>query len=195
MGLITWISVSESTFFSKPQLKFEVSSNRGVAVDQVRVCHIAHYKSSHHEEVHLDVVMWQDTYLAVEISEEPSKDTRTINVTASRKAARRGLANTWYEASLSSRNLEMAFKENEMMEFGDESQWTVNELKENGSFENLYSTAVRMIERIDCIGDVNDNGWNTFRVENKKVENRAPILLGDERLSSDSPQFVPQMDW
>lgn len=93
---------------------------------------------------------------------DDSSGTRHIRVEPSANDDTKGLANTWYEASISSARAERVFKENAGMEFGDEASWTADKLKEEGVFKNLYLPAIGMLEQMDGVGSGNDNGRNPF---------------------------------
>lgn len=94
--------------------------------------------------------------------DDGNHSTRHIKVEPSENDDTKGLANVWYEASISSVRLEKVFEENAKMEFGEEVQWTEAQLKEEGAFKSLYRPAIGMVEAMDQVGSGNNNGRNPF---------------------------------
>lgn len=182
------VRFSEPAPFGKARLRFELNPSYGVAVDQVRVRHVARYQDGDNGNTYLDITMWQDTKLAAEASDGRNDKARIMKVTPSEKDDKHGLANTWYEAHFSSRHAEEIFAENETVEFGEEAQWRVKTLKEKGVFQSLYKPAVGMVEKIDDIGSTNDNGRNPFHAPAGNDRSGKPGSSRPERSSF-------QMDW
>lgn len=106
--------------------------------------------------------MWQATSMDWDAVDDSNQSTRHIRVEPSANDATKGLANTWYEASISSVRAERVFEENAGMEFGDKATWAEEKLKEEGVFKNLYLPAIGMLEQMDGVGSGNDNGRNPF---------------------------------
>lgn len=133
-----------------------------VSVDQVRVRHVARYRDGKHGNTLLNITMWQATNMDLEAGDDGNRSTRHIRVEPSENKDTKGLANVWYEASISSVRLEKVFLENAGMEFGEEVKWAEAQLKEEGVFKSLYRPAICMVEAMDQIGSGNNNGRNPF---------------------------------
>lgn len=133
-----------------------------VSVDQVRVRHIARYRDGKDGNTLLNITMWQATNMDLDAVDDGNHSTRHIKVEPSENDDTKGLANVWYEASISSVRLEKVFEENAKMEFGEEVQWTEAQLKEEGAFKSLYRPAIGMVEAMDQVGSGNNNGRNPF---------------------------------
>lgn len=133
-----------------------------VSVDQVRVRHVSRYRDGRDGGTLLNITMWQATNLDLEAGDDDDRSTRHIKGEPSENDDTKGLANVWYEASISSVRLERVFSENAEMEFGEEVQWTEAQLKEEGAFKSLYRPAICMVEAMDQIGSGNNNGRNPF---------------------------------
>ena len=95
-------------------------------------------------------------------AEDSNRSTRNINVRPSENDDTKGLANVWYEASISSVRMEKAFEENSKIEFGEEVQWDEAELEKEGVLKDLYHPSIGMVEQMDRIGAGNDNGRSPF---------------------------------
>lgn len=133
-----------------------------VSVDQARVRHVARYRDGKGGNTHLNITMWQATNLDLDAVDDGNHGTRHIKVEPSENDDTQGLANVWYEASISSVCLEKVFKENAEMEFGEEVRWTMAQLKEEGAFKSLHRPAIGMVEAMDKIGAGSNNGRNPF---------------------------------
>ena len=106
--------------------------------------------------------MWQATNMDWSFVEGSNRGTRDIKVEPAENDDTKGVANVWYEASISSVRAEKAFQENANIEFGEVVEWTEKELRDEGVFRDLYRPAIAMVEGMDQIGAGNDNGQNPF---------------------------------
>jgi hypothetical protein len=130
----------------------------GVSVDQVRVRHVSRYRNGKDGAAMLKITMWQSADLEWDAADDGSQGTRVMRAERSDHDGTMGLADTWYEASLSSAVAERAFAENAGMEFGDQTAWTEGALRDEGVWKGLLRPAVAMVERMDGIGSGDDNG-------------------------------------
>lgn len=97
-----------------------------------------------------------------EAVEDSNRSTRNINVEPSENDDTKGLANVWYEASISSILMEKALEENAKIEFGEEVQWEETEMKKEGVLKDLILPSIGMVEKMDQIGAGNCNGRSPF---------------------------------
>ena len=104
--------------------------------------------------------MWQATRMEHNVVEGSKHGTQDIKVEPSEHDDTKGLANVWYEASISSVRAEMAFRVNEAIEFGEEAEWKEWALTDRGVFKDMYRAAISMVEneKMDRIGSGDDNG-------------------------------------
>lgn len=124
--------------------------------------HVARYRDGQGGNTFLNITMWQATNMDWDVVEESSRSTRDIRVEPSENDDTKGVANVWYEASISSARAEKVFQENAGIEFGEEVQWKETELRSEGVFKDLYLPAIGMVEKMDRIGAGNNNGRNPF---------------------------------
>ncbi|SPO00907.1 uncharacterized protein DNG_03655 [Cephalotrichum gorgonifer] len=156
------ISIPDGLPCGKLRFTFEEYGEFRVSVDQVRVRHVARYRDGHRGNTVLNITMWQATNTEWDAVDDNDRGTRHIRVEPSENDDTKGLANVWYEASISSVRLEKVLEENATIEFGDEVKWAKAKLKEEGVFKNLYHPAIGMVEQMDGIGSSNNNGRNPF---------------------------------
>ncbi|KAI2635125.1 hypothetical protein GGS21DRAFT_543419 [Xylaria nigripes] len=77
-----------------------------------------------------------------------------------------GIPIMWYEVSLKSDALSNAFKQNENIELGDETSWTVEALLKSGAIDDLARKAASIVKELDVVGYWNDN-------QQKELQHRA----------------------
>lgn len=96
------------------------------------------------------------------VMEDSNRSTRNITVEPSENDDTKGLANVWYEATISSVRVEKALEENAKIEFGEEVQWEETEMEKEGVLKDLSLPSIGMVEQMDQIGAGNDNGRSPF---------------------------------
>lgn len=64
---------------------------------------------------------------------------------------------SWYEAHISSLEMERVLGENGSVPLGSRSTWSADDLESHGLFFSLYEPAAKMIPDLDRIGQYNDN--------------------------------------
>ncbi|KAI0852774.1 hypothetical protein F5Y00DRAFT_272423 [Daldinia vernicosa] len=64
----------------------------------------------------------------------------------------RGQLPTWYEASLQSKEINKALKQNRDLEIGEEVSWTPQQLRQEGAFDEIIKSATEMVKKIDGVG-------------------------------------------
>ena len=159
---------------------YEYEKYKVISVERVRVRHVARYRDSPHGgSTFLNITMWRDTHMDLEagcdVVTNRNRSTRHVRVEPSKNDESKGIANVWYEASISSIRAENVLRENSEIEFGEEVQWTTSKLREEGVFKSLYRPAIAMVEAMDDIGCCNDNGGdpvndNAMSATKTKVE-------------------------
>ncbi|KUI66721.1 hypothetical protein VM1G_01474 [Cytospora mali] len=70
----------------------------------------------------------------------------------------KGVFKWWYEASISSARMEELLKQNEALAPGDEVEWTLEQLEQEGVFEDIYRPACQIVKRMDGVGVKCHNG-------------------------------------
>ncbi|KAL2070674.1 hypothetical protein VTL71DRAFT_13700 [Oculimacula yallundae] len=65
---------------------------------------------------------------------------------------------TWYEASITSVHLDAVLKQNESLDLGDETAWTLEDVANMGACKALYSPALAMLKQMDGVGQNSKNG-------------------------------------
>ena len=65
---------------------------------------------------------------------------------------------TWYEAAVTSVQLDAALKQNESLDLGDETAWTLKDVANMGASKDLYSPALEMLKQMDGVGQHSHNG-------------------------------------
>lgn len=65
---------------------------------------------------------------------------------------------TWYEACVSSVQLDVSLKQNELLDFGDETAWTLEDIANIEASKALYSPALEMLKLMDGVGQHSHNG-------------------------------------
>ncbi|KAI0388066.1 hypothetical protein F5Y04DRAFT_16935 [Hypomontagnella monticulosa] len=72
-----------------------------------------------------------------------------------------GVLPVWFEASVQSNLINQAFQQNRNLEFGDEVEWSVDQIREAGVFDDLIASATEVVKKIDRVGASGDNHQNT----------------------------------
>ena len=67
----------------------------------------------------------------------------------------KGSPTQWFEAHISSTRAEELFEENLGLVFGERTRWTVEKLMEDGVLSALCEPALRMVTKMDHIGESN----------------------------------------
>lgn len=67
----------------------------------------------------------------------------------------KGSPTQWFEAHISSTRAEELFEENLGLVFGERTHWTVEKLMEDGVLSALCEPALRMVTKMDHIGESN----------------------------------------
>ncbi|KAK0119916.1 hypothetical protein ONS95_011341 [Cadophora gregata] len=65
---------------------------------------------------------------------------------------------TWYEASITSVKLDDVLKQNESLDLGDETAWTLEDTANMEVSKAIYSPALEMLKQMDCVGQNGHNG-------------------------------------
>lgn len=65
---------------------------------------------------------------------------------------------TWYEACTTSAKLDTALKQNESLDLGDETAWTLDDVANMEASKALYSPAFEMLQQMDGVGQHSHNG-------------------------------------
>ncbi|KAG4439592.1 hypothetical protein IFR05_004940 [Cadophora sp. M221] len=65
---------------------------------------------------------------------------------------------TWYEACVSSVQLDASFEQNESLDLGDETVWTLEDIANMEASKALYSPVLDMLKQMDGVGQHSHNG-------------------------------------
>lgn len=68
-----------------------------------------------------------------------------------------GEAQRWYEASVSSVDLEKLLEQNKSLKTGEKAQWSLDDLSQKGILESLCCPALQMLKDMDQVGGLEDN--------------------------------------
>jgi hypothetical protein len=71
--------------------------------------------------------------------------------------AEKGMAPSWYEASISSTEAEELLKENEYMEFGEEASWIPTTIAKESVLKAMFEPAIHLINKMDGVGCTDNN--------------------------------------
>lgn len=63
----------------------------------------------------------------------------------------------WYEASVSSLNLEKLLAKNKSLKIGERAEWSQSDLRQNGILESLCCPALQMLKYMDQVGGMENN--------------------------------------
>ncbi|KAF4335263.1 hypothetical protein FBEOM_10913 [Fusarium beomiforme] len=69
-----------------------------------------------------------------------------------------GQPSQWFEARICSIRAEEIFRENMRLEFGEKTHWTPETLQKQGVFKAICEPTMKMVSKMDQVGDSNDNG-------------------------------------
>jgi hypothetical protein len=113
----------------------------------------------------------KDTKSMFKISELYALDIQTFSVAqestvyfklspgpATRKPSQKPGLVHWFEASISSVELDKIMEENEKLGLGEEAQWNPEQISELGIAKSIYLPALEMLKKMDGIGQYNYNG-------------------------------------
>ncbi|KAI1379601.1 hypothetical protein F4677DRAFT_442576 [Hypoxylon crocopeplum] len=144
-----------------PLLEFLVNKAYKIEILLVRTLNIGTYKCSEKSvfgRTRLEITEVHDMKPTVNETE----DWKAITFKQRRENQQLGQLATWYEASLQSCIVNEALKQNEELEFAEEVQWSPNQLREAGAFNDLIRSATEMVKRIDGVGYWGDNFQDTM---------------------------------
>ncbi|KAH6670732.1 hypothetical protein B0J14DRAFT_102216 [Halenospora varia] len=164
----------------EPRLSF-VLSNRyidGFALNDVRVHQIGNYRSRDSESM-LKVSKVQNLVVRrKKTADELSKVYVCFPfVTTAKPCEIHGQMSSWYEVSISSVKADELFKQNEILELGDEAGWSPESISKLNAAQALYLPACEMLKQMDGIGYHSDNGLNLEKAVDalKEAEQEQPV--------------------
>ncbi|KAK1781881.1 hypothetical protein QBC45DRAFT_457733, partial [Copromyces sp. CBS 386.78] len=92
-----------------------------------------------------------------------------------------GEVQRWYEASVSSLNLEKLLEKNKPLKTGERAGWSHAELKQDGILESICCPALQMLKHMDQVGGLEDNKQEEKPgTAVKRANDRSRVVPGSE---------------
>jgi hypothetical protein len=144
--LLTWGRYDERGIV----LSAELPRSTNKVLENVKIRHVAKYRSAINGNAHLVVDMVDMLMI----------DRRPPRFAAIRQppGVRNGIPSRWYEASITSVPADAMFAKNATLRVGDRSSWTLRDMERNAVFMNLTQHAISMMPHMTAVGCHNDNG-------------------------------------
>ncbi|PSR91929.1 hypothetical protein BD289DRAFT_481367 [Coniella lustricola] len=155
----------ESLSIDSPEIEFQYAFERApvanqpvpVAITNVRVRQIARLQHQD-EKTFLDITRVLSTKTVVRDEKIWRLSYFANDNLPGRSSTVPGHLSQWYQISVSSVRLEELLKLNESLIPGDEAEWTVEQLENEGVFRDLYHQATDLVSKIDGVGVTCDDG-------------------------------------
>ncbi|EGZ77285.1 hypothetical protein NEUTE2DRAFT_52638, partial [Neurospora tetrasperma FGSC 2509] len=100
----------------------------------------------------------------------------------------------WYEASVSSLNLEKLLAKNKSLKTGERAEWSPSDLRQNGILESLCCPALQMLKYMDQVGGMENNHQEGKPGTAVKRANERPRIVPGYEVT-DEPEASGQGQW
>jgi hypothetical protein len=135
-------------------MSFSISHVHETIVNSIRVRRNAQYPSVDRKSV-LNITEVNDLFIrALNLSPVVGSHAIYHGYTNDEKIQAPGPI--WFEVGIFSTTAQELFKENQVLEFGDEVDWTTESMLSKGVAEAIYSPACEMLKQMDGVGFWND---------------------------------------
>lgn len=157
-------------------MSFETSLKHQVHVHEVHVRRICFHEN---KSTILEVTEIQN--LRVEFIDHTERKTRIVRAWSIGDISKE-LRNkpTWFEVSISSKEMNRALQENEKLDLGEETQWKTEHMMEKCVGSELFAKACNVIKQIDGMGFYNDNGETVREKTTKSTIKRSEPSTGNK---------------
>lgn len=159
-----------------PKIRFQHSFHEALIADcpivirDVRlrqVCRLRHRN--------LDTCLDITRVLPTKVTDDEKSATRYRRVqTLNCDDPKTGTFSSWYEVSVASARFEELLKQNERLVPGDGAEWTVEQLEEEEVFAQLAKQTLAIVEAIDGVGVLCDNGHAERKPKNEERKHEKP---------------------
>lgn len=143
---------------SSPNLRFQHSfrdaslADCPIFIHSVKIRQVV--RAQHQTQgLFLDITRVMPTEVVEEI-----RDRHRLVRTLQRDNLQTGTFSQWFEASISSARIEELMKQNEKLVPGDQAEWSVEQLQEEGLFKELANEVFSLVREIDGVGVACNNG-------------------------------------
>lgn len=134
------------------EFQYDFDGPPPVTIDEVRIRQVKRLQTLN-KKTFLDITR----VFSTEVKDFPGTKYRAVrSIPADDR--RRGVFKGWYEASISSARMEELLQQNETLVPGDEVEWTLEQLEQEGILEDIYQPACQIVKRMDGVGVKCDNG-------------------------------------
>lgn len=150
----------DSLIVRSPVLEFQYDFDGPppITIDDVRVRQLRKFQSQN-ERSFLEI----SRIFPTEVKDLPGTKYRAVRSLRD-DDRKKGVFKGWYEASVSSARMEELLQQNETLEPGNEVEWTLEQLEQEGVFEDIYRPACHIVKRMDGVGVQVDNGMPDRRI-------------------------------
>ncbi|KAL2685572.1 hypothetical protein Neosp_006672 [[Neocosmospora] mangrovei] len=135
------------------EIEAEQDGRLGWQIEKINIRHLAKYQNTSKGRSRLTITMTRIVKNFSSTSNKYKNKFRGQTVPATSPG--KGSPTQWFEAHISSTRAEELFKENLGLVFGERTNWTAEKLMEDGVLSALVEPALRMVTKMDHIGESN----------------------------------------
>ncbi|KAI8691192.1 hypothetical protein NCS56_00111000 [Fusarium sp. Ph1] len=135
------------------EIEADQDARLGWQIERINIRHLAKYRNGPKGRSCLTITM---TRIVKKFPNASNKyKTKFRGQTVPTTPPGKGSPTQWFEAHISSTRTEELFEENLGLVFGERTRWTVEKLMEDGVLSPLCEPALRMVTKMDHIGESN----------------------------------------